>query len=293
MLKLFRVSCLVFSVLVVFNTYSYAALDIFSHPKDIEKEQKIKKVEAKTTFLGYPKECFLKGNYREAFNGCQRLLDYPPAWEIKGEISYLMGLSCLKMGRYLEARSYFNDVLLMHREDLIADACLGIADSYFLEEKFDKALEAYNDYLSKYPDNENISGVYYKMGEIFNKEGQSEKAKYYFSKVIQDFPFSFEARLLENAAKNETRPAEAVSVPAGACDNTGGSDSYSVQTGCFKSKNNAAALCRRLQNKGFDSYITESGGTYRVKVGRLVSKDEAQVLENRLKKSGFPTKVCP
>ncbi|MCM8782137.1 MAG: tetratricopeptide repeat protein [Candidatus Omnitrophica bacterium] len=266
---------------------SYAALDIFDHPKEVARKKEVRQMENELRLLDYPKECILKGNYEEAYESCQKLMSYPSARKVKGEILYLSGLCSLKLGRFLEARSYFNDVILMGKNNLKIDAYLGIADSYFQGGKFDKAFDSYKQTL-KECDTGGVEGiVYYKLGETSYKMGRAEDAKYYFDKVIKEFPFSFEARLSSNFLyKNASSFTEAAK-----------SDFYSIQVGCFNEKDNADKICEKLVKDGFAVYILESQGSegprYHVKVGRLNSREEAMALETRLKRTGYPTKICP
>lgn len=261
----------------IFCANSYAMLDIFDHPKEIEKTRKVSRLKDEAKLLDYPKECLLRGDYEGALTACQRLLEEPTAKKFKADVLYLMGLSTLKLGRFLEARSYFNDVILMEAkgEDLKSNAYLGIADAYFLEGRFDNALDAYNQVLSKYPDTPAAVIINYRIGEILSKTGRPQEARQYLNKVNSEFPFSFEARLSNK-------------------------DSFyhSIQVGCFNEKDNADKFCEKLVKEGFEASILESGRgdkprLFKVKVGRFNSRDEAEAFEAKLKQAGYPTKVYP
>ncbi|MCX5716374.1 MAG: MiaB/RimO family radical SAM methylthiotransferase, partial [Candidatus Omnitrophica bacterium] len=253
-----------------------AELDIFDHPRQIERKKAVivKKDDAK--LLDYPNECFLKGEYEATFRSCQKLLEYKPAQGLKLQIMYLMGLSCLKLNRFLEARSYFNDVTISGAagDDLKRDASLGIADSYFLDDKLDEAAGAYKEILGRYPPTEVGSIVYYRLYEISHQQGREEEAQQYLSRLKREFPFSFEAQLKTEEPK-----------------------SYSVQAGCFNSKRNTDRFCEKLVSIGFDAYIVESPGVeeprYRVKAGRFNSKEEAEAVKVKLKNAGYPARVSP
>lgn len=268
---------------------SWAMLDIFDHPQELDRKEKIVKTENQAGLLDYPKECILRGEYEEAYKTCQKLIAYPAAQKFKGEVLYFTGLSCLKLGRFVEARSYFNDILLVEnqKEGLKIDASIGIADAYFSEEKFDKALDAYKQILASYPDTPFGAMIYYKLAQITYQTGRQEESSRYLDTVIQEFPLSFEARLardFQNKANScETRAAD--------------SASYAVQVGCFNEKDNADSTCEKLVRQGFEAYISESQGKdeprFRVKVGKFDSKDKAETLEGKLKKAGYATKICP
>ena len=267
----------------------WAALDIFGHSKTLRPKKKISRKQVQEKLLDYPKECILKSDYEEALNTCRELIDYPPAQKQRAEILHLAGLSCLKLGRNIEARNYFNEVILAdgENEDLKANAYLGIADSYFLDERFDEASDAYERVLTDYPKDSIKVMAYYRLGEISYKIGQPGRAEYYLSKLTQEFPLSFETQLLKSLLSKEA--SYAVSI-----DNM---DTYSIQVGCFANRDNADKICEKLSKEGFDVYILESlysdEPKFKVRVGRVNSKSDAGILEARLKGAGYPTRICP
>ncbi len=72
---------------------------------------------------------------------------------------------------------------------------------------------------------------------------------------------------------------------------------FSVQAGVFGERSYADSFARKLRGKGYSAYIedsTEEDGTvYKVKVGRFTSREEAAALARKLKESegvdGFVT----
>jgi len=239
--------------------------------------------------MDYPKDCFLKGDYEAAANSCRKLLENPAAGKLKGDISYLLGLSLLKLERFLESRSYFNDVLLAENEDLKKYALMGIGDSYFLEKNYDKAYGIYNQILAEYPESQITPMVYYRLGQTLSKMDRVQEAKYYLDKVPREFPFSFEARLSMGFFNEDNSCGVKPAV---------NNDYYSVQSGCLNKKDNADQACEKLVKEGFDAYVLEAGNnndgpSFRVRAGRFHSKEEAKELEKRLKRAGYPTKICP
>ncbi|NQU73633.1 MAG: MiaB/RimO family radical SAM methylthiotransferase, partial [Candidatus Omnitrophica bacterium] len=267
----------------------WAALDIFGHSKTLRAKKKVARKQVQEKLLDYPKECILMGNYQEAFNKCRELIDYPSVQKRRAEILYLAGLCCLKLGRNIEARSYFNEAILAEgeNENVKAEAYLGVADSYFLNERFDEASDAYERVLTNYPKDSIKVMAYYRLGEISYKIGQPGRAEYYLSKLTQEFPLSFESRLLKNLLNEET-PYVA---------NIDSTNTYSIQVGCFANKGNADKICEKLSKEGFDVYILESPYSdepkFKVRVGRVNSKNDAGILEARLKGAGYPTRICP
>lgn len=285
------------SLFCVWTVSCRAMLDIFDHPKDIERKNTSRRNESLRNPLDYPNDCFLKQDYAEALAVCQKLLNLRPADEYKPRILYLMGLSLIKLQRYPQSRSCFNDIILMklRKDDLKTEAYLGIGDSYYLETNYNCALDSYNQALAKNSDqeanNSRVSGIYYRFFQTLTKFGKPEEANEYLNKLQKGYPLSFEARM---AAGQEGSNDSCELVP-GAAGQKGAF--YSVQVGCFNEKNNADELKYKLINGGFDPFIYESGAEggprYRVKVGRFSSSDEAQALQIKLKRAGFSTKICP
>ncbi|MEI8176119.1 MAG: SPOR domain-containing protein [Candidatus Omnitrophota bacterium] len=272
---------------------AFAALDIFDHPRTVERKSRVENTrrEGDAAVLAYPDECILKEDYAAAFSSCQKLLAGPVAGDsrLKGDLLRMAGLSCLKLNQYVQARGYYNDILLINGapDTLKADALLGIADGYFLEQRFDKAFDSYRELLMRYPDNATAGTAYYRLGETAYRLRRPEEALRYLDKLRRDFPLSFEARLADRLANEESSCVLPVSAEG----------AFTVQVGCYNERGNAESLNKKLKSRGFDAYVAESPRNerprFRVKVGRCASKDEAQSLEKRLKKAGYPTKICP
>jgi len=266
-----------------------AALDIFDHPKNIGHRQKEAARDNEPAFLNYPKDCFLKGDYEEALESSKRLLESSSCHKARGDVAYLAGLSLLKLGRFLEARSYFNDILLMKglKEDLDVNASLGIGDSYLLEGSPDKAYDVYNGLLTKHSMGDTRCALYYRVASALTRMGRSSEAKWYTDTIKKEFPFSFEWRMLDDLV-NEANVCEVKS---------GGRQVYSVQVGCYNQKDNVNQVCKRLARDGFDAHVLDGQAgespRYRVKVGKFASRYEAKALEVKLKSAGYSTKICP
>lgn len=233
--------------------------------------------------VGEAEEFFLKGDYRNAIKACEDILylarQYSGKDRYSDDLYYLAGVSSLKTGELEKAKYYLNKIVSYHKNSsLYADACIALADAYFLDEDHDKALEILLKYIRSYPSNPSTPQAYLRLGQIAQKKGTWEEAKYYFDKIKEDFPLSFEAEF----------------VPSGANEDI---FYFAVQLGSFNNLDNARTLTKDLENKGYDPYIAEvrsSDSTfYRVRVGKLESRTEAQYLANRLKKDGFQVKIYP
>ena len=209
---------------------------------------------------------FLEGRYERAAYDAGKLID--SGARHRDELYYIKGLSELKLTEFTKARNSFNELLNKYPSSVRAfDANTGIGDAYFLEGKYDSALKAYNDTVSKFPNDKNTAVLYDRIGECHRKLGSG----------ASETPAS-------NIEKTESRlpmPQES---------------GISVQVGCFKSKHNADLLSEKLSKRGYESRVelpvNQGDSLYRVKVGHPRSKEEANDLAIRLKRSGYSTKIC-
>lgn len=90
--------------------------------------------------------------------------------------------------------------------------------------------------------------------------------------------------------KKEEEPAAAQPVRKSASKGSAVSETYSVQIGAFKRRQEADDRVRDLRAKGFDSKVfppESSGGFYRVKIDKFSTRDEAVATAQRLRNNGF------
>lgn len=226
-------------------------------------------------------KAFMLGQYQQALKFYKKLLKNYPRSNYYPQALYREGLCCLKTDLFAEARACFNQLLKMGKKTKgvsLDQVQLSLADSYFLEEDIDRAFGEYRRLLVNYPDSEYLARVYFQLGECSRKQGRWSQAKYYFQKVSQDYPLSFEAKQLSQLWLNEVL-------------------FFEIQVGSFEKKDNAQKLCEQLLSKGYQAYVsrvTSIGKTfYRVRVGKFDSRAEAEFCEKKLRKEGLPTKIYP
>jgi len=228
-------------------------------------------------------EAFLRGDYRSAARICDDLLYI--AHKYKGRKKYLIkiyyygGIAHLKLNNISKAKAHLGTIVSDYRRsDIIADAYAALAEAYYKDGDYAKAGELLRHYLRNYPLNPSAVQAYFKLGQVAQKEGRWEEAKYYFDKVKKDFPMSFEAQLIPQVSDIEDF-------------------SFAVQLGSFKSLENARGLKARLKKKGYSPYIVEVRSSqslfYRVRTGRLRSRIDAQSLADKLKRDGFEARIHP
>jgi len=210
---------------------------------------------------------FLKGDYDLAASNCDNSAQ---GYCLKGRI-------LLQENKITEARAIFENILSDSNAGSFNDAAqLGLADTYFAEEQFQKAIGEYRKIQEKYASSEFNAAALYRLGKSYLKLGQMEQARFYFQKLQQEYPFSFEAKLIDELDNSEF--------------------TYSVQVGCFSSFTNADKLVKKLKDKKFDAYISEKEGFpvfYRVRVGKFKNESDAAACKALLEKKGYKTKLCP
>jgi tetratricopeptide (TPR) repeat protein len=193
-------------------------------------------------------------------------------YEPRDELYYLKGLSELKLGMFEDARKDFEHVINKYsRSKNIFWAHVGIGDSYLLSGNVNKAIDVYNAIIEKFPKDNNISVVSKRLTVARQR-----------------------APIQDKAAQRMSGPAPAVA--DNAITHAKADSHVSVQAGIFKNKDNADALARELDKKGYESYVEtdERAGNrlYRVKAGKFRTKAGAVHLSYRLKRDGYSSKIC-
>lgn len=222
---------------------------------------------------------FLKGNYASVIKTAENTLKkHKFSRTEKKEILYIAGLSYIKTNDFRKAHKAFRVILNMKGAEFRENAYIGIADSYFHEKKYDEAINAYKSVLSMYPRSERTSGTYYNLGLSYKALNDMNKADSYFNKIKRHFGESLEA------GKSGSFPAEQKKIHY-----------YIIQLGAFNSLKNAKKLVRKLQQKGYDSYIQKVKRNrdvlYRVRGGKFSNKSYAMRLLKRLRRSRFHAKI--
>lgn len=221
---------------------------------------------------------FLKGDYKSAISEGEKILAANKASADSQELYYILGLSYLKDGNLLRASDIF-EIILKEFEDgkLKDEAKLGLADTYFLREDYEKAQGYYKELIGANAPGKLKAQAYHRLSQCAFKKGDTQEGKEYLEKLNKEYPLNFESRLSEDISLS--------------------SDFYTVQVGSFSSPVNANNLNERLAKKGYDSYVQEieTGGkkAYRVRVGKLSLRREAVELESKLSSEGYPAKIFP
>lgn len=74
-------------------------------------------------------------------------------------------------------------------------------------------------------------------------------------------------------------------------DNTAPPILYRVQTGAFRSKDNAEKLMKKVKDAGFDTYMVQVDNLFKVQVGAFSNKSNAVALSSKMQAAGFKSFV--
>lgn len=230
------------------------------------------------------KSSFLSGDYKSVISEGEKILAGKISSGGLDELYYILGLSYMKDGNLLRASDIFEIILSEYKNSLLKEyAKLGLADTYFLRQDFNKAEADYKDIINSNPDTKLKAEIYYRLSEVGFKKGDTKEGNGYLDKLKQEFPASQVLEFDKDLCYfSQTSPSDRY---------------YSVQVGSFSNIANAKNLVQRLLRLGYAAYIEEASfegkNSYRVKAGKARERQEIVDLENRLSKEGYPTRICP
>ncbi len=99
---------------------------------------------------------------------------------------YALGSIHTEEGKFSEAIGNFNKVIELSKSDLAGQAAVAIADIYVKQEKFDAAIETYQDKVKEYPNLSHL--IFPKIGEIFYKLAKYDEALEFYQKSLDVVP---------------------------------------------------------------------------------------------------------
>jgi tetratricopeptide (TPR) repeat protein len=213
--------------------------------------------------------CYLKSDFGRAIEICGSL---PRTKALEARGLYLEGLCFLKLGRPANARQSFEKALSDYPNTKLKQGLLvGIADSYFSEGNFEKALQSYYYLLKKFPESDYASIAYLKMGISLRRQGKWQEAEGSFDRVIKGYPLSLEfeqAKTLRNKGRF-----------------------FTIQAGAFLKQANALEFIKELKAKGYSPFLekdSRQGKTYyKVIIGRFPALKSVSEQCDRLKQDGI------
>ena len=102
-----------------------------------------------------------------------------------------------------KARTIFEQFLTLYPEsDNVDNAIFWIADSYYKDEWYEKAILEYQKVIEKYPNGNKVAGALLKQGCAFAKLGEQANAKLILKELIKKYPNSHEIKIAKEKLKN-------------------------------------------------------------------------------------------
>jgi outer membrane protein assembly factor BamD len=126
------------------------------------------------------------------------------------EALYARGTQEYQNGSYKKAREFYTRLKEEHPlHDLSILAELGIADSYFSDKEYVEAENAYRDFITLYPTNENVPYAHYQtgmchylqIGAIDRDQTETIKARREFERLVARYPQSKFSTLAEQMVR--------------------------------------------------------------------------------------------
>jgi tetratricopeptide (TPR) repeat protein len=218
-------------------------------------------------------------DYEGARNLASNLLKETSDSNQRISAQYYLGLSNMRLGKNVDARSAFEIVMQATADQELYDkAALGLIEALYAPGFYKDALKEGEKLLRKSPNSSSKSLIYLKIARANLKLTRWQKAKEYLLRITTEFPQSFEAPIAKGLLEEK--------------------EYFAVQVGSFLDRDKALRLAEELKAAGQYAYIIEMVSPeektfYRVRVGQMSSLGDAQALQSELVKSGYPTLIYP
>ena len=132
-----------------------------------------------------------------------------PAVSLSPQEVYNMAYSDYLKGNFQLAIDGFKIYKEQFSESPLADnAQYWIGECYFSQEKFEEAIEEFNDSILNYPHGDKISAAYLKKGLSLLELGKKEEALSVFKLMVSKYPLSEETKLAQEKIKELTQENE-------------------------------------------------------------------------------------
>jgi len=217
----------------------------------------------------------LENDYYAAIDECNQL-ERSLIGSDKAELLYVKGECFSSLGKYEKARDFLKQAINYAEGEISTKIYIAIADTYFMQHGYDKAISIYKQLLDNNTDYE--AALLFKLGKAYQRNSKWTKSKYYFNKLAKKYPQSLEMGIVKKSSV--------------------GGNFFTIQVGCFSNQGNAEKLRKDLLAKGYSVFVTpfQSNGSklFRVRVGEYVSLIAAEHKELELKNiEHLPTHIFP
>lgn len=121
----------------------------------------------------------------------------PVSTQLDDKALFDTGWQAFERYEYPAARESFGELVSRYPQSSLADdAQFYIADTYYNEKWFEKAILEYQLVIEKYPEGDKRPAAYFKQGLAFESIGDSTNAKVRYKELIQLYPESREAGIV-------------------------------------------------------------------------------------------------
>ncbi len=125
------------------------------------------------------------------------------------EQEYKKAFQLFSSGKYEESRKAFEEFLNKYPDTKLAgNAQFWIGECYYKEKKFQKAIDAYQTVLDKYPNGNKVKDSLLKQGMAFARIGDTTAARILFSRLIKNFPDSNQAMIAKKKMEKLSREVQ-------------------------------------------------------------------------------------
>ncbi len=117
--------------------------------------------------------------------------------EAAGEVEqlYRIGSDNLQRGATGTARRAFEEIVQQHQDSPLApDAQVGLAETYYADKDYDRAMRELERVVEMFPNSERAPAALYRAGVIAREQGNIQKARAYFRRVVAGYPKSDAAK---------------------------------------------------------------------------------------------------
>ncbi len=112
---------------------------------------------------------------------------------------YQQAKQFLDMGQTDQARSKFEEFIKLYPGSVNADnARFWIADSYYRDKWYEKAILEYQKVIEKYPKGNKVAAALLKQGFAFSNLGEKANARLLLKELIKKYPSSHEAKIAKD-----------------------------------------------------------------------------------------------
>jgi len=136
------------------------------------------------------KNQFNKGNYQEAINIFQDMLEIKLTDEMAREINYWTGLSFYRVREYMKAREYFEQIDYLSGDEIAIKSLYMLAETCYEEDNFSQAVKYYQEFLKHYHAHSLAEHVHYSLGWSYINNADYYNALLSFNNLIQEYPES-------------------------------------------------------------------------------------------------------